>query len=203
MRELQIKISLANSHIPIWRRFLITDDYRLDRFHQVLQIVMGWWNAHLHEFDIGGRKFGMNIGVDYAEQLVEEETKFYLKHFPFEVGYIFHYVYDFGDNWQHDLVIESVKEISKNKSGLKCIAGEGGCPYEDAGGVGGYQYMLEAMYDAKHPEHRQFIGDSWIEDLPDPTFFDLKETSRELRKFSLWHNKHPRRKSTPWHQVSG
>ena len=41
MRELQIKISLANSHIPIWRRFSITDDYRLDRFHQVLQIVMG------------------------------------------------------------------------------------------------------------------------------------------------------------------
>ena len=68
MRELQIKISLANSHIPIWRRFLITEDYRLDRFHQVIQIVMGWWNSHLHEFEIGGRKFGMKYsnGIQLA-----------------------------------------------------------------------------------------------------------------------------------------
>ncbi len=200
MRELQIKISLANSHIPIWRRFLITDDYRLDRFHQVLQITMGWWNSHLHEFEISGRKFGMNIGVEYDWQLVEAETKFYLKHFPFEIGDSFNYVYDFGDNWQHTLEIEAIKEVKK--SNLKCLEGASRCPYEDAGGVGGYQFMLEAMFDAKHPQHRQFIGDSWIEDLPDPTLFNLKETNRELRKFSLWHSKHPRKKSTPWHQVT-
>ena len=125
MRELQIKISLANSHIPIWRRFLITDDYRLDRFHQVLQITMGWWNSHLHEFEISGRKFGMNIGVEYDWQLVEAETKFYLKHFPFEVGDSFNYVYDFGDNWQHTLEIEAVKEVTK--SHLKCLEGTGNC----------------------------------------------------------------------------
>lgn len=199
MRELQIKISLANSHIPIWRRFLITEDYRLDRFHQVIQIVMGWWNSHLHEFEIGGRKFGMNIAVGYDWQLVEEETKFYLKHFPFEDGHTINYLYDFGDGWQHTLEIEAIKEVKKSQ--LKCLEGESRCPYEDSGGVGGYQFMLEAMFDPKHPDHQRFIGDTWMEDLPDPTIFDLKETNRELRKFSLWHNKHPRKKSTPWHQV--
>lgn len=200
MRELQIKISLANSHIPIWRRFQITDDYRLDRFHQVIQIVMGWWNSHLHEFTIGGRKFGMNIGVEYDWQLVEEETKFYLKNFPLKPGDIIDYLYDFGDGWQHRLEVEQITE--RKKSSLKCLEGDGRCPYEDAGGVGGYEYALQAEKDPNHPDHRRFLGDRWIEDLPDYTFFDLKEVSRELRKFSLWHSKHPRKKSTPWHQIS-
>lgn len=199
MRKLQLKISLVDSHIPIWRRFEITDDFRLDRFHQVLQIVMGWWNSHLHEFLIGGRKFGTNIAAEYDWQLVEEETKFHLKNFPFKVGEKIEYLYDFGDSWMHLLEIEAIKPAKKNS--VKCLEGEGRCPYEDSGGVLRYQYMLAAQFDPKHPNHRTYIGDNWIEDLPDPTFFDLKATNKELLKFNTWHNKFPRKKSTPWHQV--
>ena len=199
MRQLQIKISLVDSHIPIWRRFLITDDYRLDRFHQIIQIVMGWWNSHLHEFEIGGRRFGMLLNNGFELQNVEEETRFYLKHFPLQVGDKLGYLYDFGDSWQHLLEVEGIKETKK--SGSKCVEGVGRCPDEDVGGVGGYQFMLAALADPKHPQHQMFLGDRWLEELPDPAVFDIKNTNRELRKFSLWHNKHPRKKSTPWHQL--
>lgn len=199
MRQLQIKITLQESEPAIWRRFLITDDYRLDRFHQVIQLTMGWWNAHLHEFRIGGRKFGMNIGVEYDWQLVEEETKFYLKNFPFEIGHTIQYLYDFGDNWEHLLEIEAIEEVTKSK--LKCMEGEGRCPYEDAGGIHHYQEVIKAQFDPKHPNHRHYLGDSWMEDLPDPTYFDIKSTDKELRKFKKWHAQHPRMKSTPWHQI--
>lgn len=200
MREIQIKISLANSHIPIWRRFQITDDYRLDRFHQTLQIVMGWWNSHLHEFEIGGRRFGMLLNHNSDLPNIEDETRFYLKNFPFEVGQKLGYLYDFGDNWQHLLEIEAISE--SNKSKLQCLSGSGKCPFEDAGGVDGYEFALQAEKDPTHPQHAQFLGDRWITELPNYTHFDLKEVSRELRKFSLWQSKHPRKKSTPWHQLS-
>jgi len=200
MRELQIKISLANSHIPIWRRFQITDNYRLDRFHQVIQIVMGWWNSHLHEFEIGGRRFGMLLHNDLDAPNTENETRFHLKNFPFEVGQQIGYLYDFGDNWQHTLEIEKISESTKSR--LYCLEGNGSCPYEDAGGVGGYEYALSAEKDPTHPQHRQFLGDRWIEDLPDYTLFDVKEVNQELRKFGLWQSKHPCKKSTPWHQLT-
>jgi len=201
MRQLQIKISLANSHIPIWRRFQITDDYRLDRFHQVIQIVMGWWNSHLHEFEIGGRRFGMLLNDNLDLPGTEDETRFYLKNFPFKVGQELNYLYDFGDNWLHHLVVESIDE--GKKSMVKCLEGSGRCPLEDIGGVGGYEFALQAEKDPKHPQHAQFLGDRWINELPDYTLFNIKEVNREIRKFSLWQNKHPRKKSTPWHQLTG
>ena len=187
MRKLQFKISLANSHIPIWRQFQITDDYRIDRFHQVLQIIMGWWNAHLHEFQIGGRRFGMLFNKN--EGGVEDEMRFFLKNFPFEVGQEIAYLYDLGDNWAHTLILESIAEAKKSE--LKCLDGSGKCPFEDAGGVKGYANILIAQLDPTHPEHQRCLGNKSIHDLPNYTAFDLKATNRELRKFNLWHTKHP------------
>jgi len=139
----------------------------------------------------------LNDGWDTLS--IEDETRFYLKNFPFAIGDNLQYLYDFGDSWLHELTIEAIKEVNKSK--LTCLAGEGRCPYEDSGGVGRYQYMLEAQFDANHPDHWTYIGDSRIEDLPDPTFFDLVNTNKELGKFCTWRNKHPRKKSTPWHQI--
>jgi len=199
MRHLQIKISLIDSHLPIWRRFQMNDDYRLDRFHQVIQVVMGWWNAHLHEFSIGGRKFGMLLNDGWDIPQMEDETRFSLKHFPFKEGDQIVYLYDFGDNWTHILEIESIRE--EKKIPLKCLEGTGRCPYEDCGGVGGYAHMIEAMTDPNHPEHMFYQEYNDAETLPDFTFFDPKVINKELKKFEKWHNKHPRKKSTPWHQI--
>lgn len=187
MRKLQFKISLANSHIPIWRQFQITDDYRLDRFHQVLQIIMGWWNAHLHEFQIGGRRFGMLLTKNEAD--LEDETRFFLKNFPFKIGQKVEYLYDLGDNWEHTLIVEKIENAPKSE--LKCLSGNGKCPFEDAGGVKGYANILKAQSDPTHPAHQQSLGNHTIHDLPNYAAFDLKATNRELRKFSLWHSKHP------------
>ena len=46
----QIKISLIGAKPPIWRTILVPSDLRLDAFHDVIQIVMGWRNCHLHQF---------------------------------------------------------------------------------------------------------------------------------------------------------
>lgn len=51
--------------------------------------------------------------------------------------------------------------------------------------------------------NRFFWGDEPPESYKDydPEFFPIKETNAELALFGAWHKKHPRAKSTPWHQI--
>ncbi len=53
----QIKVTLAGSQPPIWRRVQVASDTTLANFHTVLQSVMGWTNSHLHQFVIRGKYF--------------------------------------------------------------------------------------------------------------------------------------------------
>ena len=194
---LQFKIQLRESNPLIWRTFKVSDDYRIDRFHQVIQIVMGWKNAHLHEFRINERQLGMlmNDGFDYPK--VEDETSIFLKDLSLEKGVIFSYLYDFGDSWEH--LIKLGKITTEELEMPICLEGSGACPPEDCGGISGYANLLKIIKNPSDPEY-----DSWIEWLPtnfNPNDFLKDKTNSELKKFGKWHNKHPFSKSTPWHQI--
>lgn len=193
---LQIKITLQESRPLIWRRFQLTDDYRFDRFHQVIQIAMGWWNSHLHEFRIKGREIGM-LDDDYDYPNLEDEASVYLRDLELEKGDKFSYLYDFGDSWEHLLVVEKVTDGAL--SAPSCLMGENACPPEDCGGIWGYKGLLKILKNPKHPEY-----ESWQEWLPpgfNPASFYIDIVNFELAKFAVWHRKHPRARSTPWHQI--
>lgn len=196
-KTLQFSIQLMGSKPLIWRRFKVSDSYRLDRFHQVIQIVMGWHNAHLHEFRIKERQFGMLMGDGFDFPEVEDETTIFLKDLPLQQGDIFSYLYDFGDSWEHLIKLD---EITTEKLELPiCIEGERACPPEDCGGILGYSDMLEILSKPSNPEY-----ESWIEWLPEnfnPTKLPKSSINSELKKFGKWHNQHPLAKSTPWHVI--
>jgi hypothetical protein len=200
MPILQFHISLPESRPPIWRRIQLTDDYRLDRFHQVIQIAMGWENSHLHEFTFGQRRVGMVLEFDDGYPEPEDETKIYLRDLQLKPGGQLHYLYDFGDNWQHLITLESITEGALELP--RCTEGTGHCPVEDIGGIDGHMEALEALADPDHPYRYHFWGDEPPEDF-DPTFFPIEEVNAELAQFGNWHSKHPRAKSTPtpWHQI--
>lgn len=106
---LQLKILLIESNPLVWRTFKLSDDYRMDRFHQVLQIVMGWNNSHLHEFRIKGREIGMiddHFSLDSPN--LEDETKVYLRDLDLKGKDTFNYFYDFGDSWEHLIDVEHI-----------------------------------------------------------------------------------------------
>ncbi|MGT2452370.1 IS1096 element passenger TnpR family protein [Cupriavidus basilensis] len=42
---------------PVWRRVLVPEHLTLGQLHNVLQIVMGWADEHLHAFSIRGRRY--------------------------------------------------------------------------------------------------------------------------------------------------
>ncbi|MFT4568756.1 MAG: hypothetical protein ACI9FN_003725 [Saprospiraceae bacterium] len=197
-RTLQFKIELLHTPIPIWRRLQIRDDYRMDRFHQVLQIAMGWQNAHLHEFRIQNRTLAMTDD-ELMEEFpdIEEVASFFLKDFKLQPADTFHYLYDFGDGWEH---LITVGEVSEDYLLFPlCIEGVNHCPPEDCGGNPGFTELLSIVDDLKHEEYQEYID--WLPENYDPYSFAKDQINGELLLFGQWHNKNPREKSTPWHQI--
>jgi hypothetical protein len=197
-KTLQLKIILFQSKPMIWRTFKVTDDYRMDRFHQVIQLVMGWNNSHLHEFRIKGREIGMpddHFALDFPN--LEDETKVRLRDLDLKEKDTFHYLYDFGDSWEHILYVENIS--TEELLNPICLEGERACPPDDCGGEWGYTDLLEILKDKNHPEYEGYK--EWLPRGFKPNIFPLKAVNEELVTFGAWHRKHPRKKSTPWHII--
>ncbi len=123
----------------------------LSRLHAVLQIVMGWTNSHLHQFKAGGRYYG-EPDPEFAEMLeVVDERQVRLNQIAPDVKARFVYEYDFGDSWEHELVVEKILSAEKGAQYPRCMDGKRACPPDDVGGVWGYQDFLEAMRDPRPP----------------------------------------------------
>ncbi len=52
------------------------------------------------------------------------------------------------------------------------------CPWEDRGGVWGYDHLLEVLADPSHPEHKE--QKAWFEGDIDPEAFDLADVNARL-----------------------
>jgi hypothetical protein len=177
----QLKITLKWSKPPIWRRVVVRSDLRLDRLHTVIQAVMPWTNSHLHQFMVG-RTYYSQPDPDFQGMGIEllNEKSHTLADIAPAAKKKFIYEYDFGDGWEHEVVVEKALPADASFKHPVCLAGENACPPDDCGGMGGYYRLLEVLADRKHPEHRdlkEWIGGEW-----DPTQFDVNETNNYLKR---------------------
>ncbi|WP_200209234.1 plasmid pRiA4b ORF-3 family protein [Micromonospora coerulea] len=174
---LQLTVALAGVRPPVWRRVLVPAGYTLDRVHRVVQHAMGWRDCHLHSFEIDGRQYG-EPDPD-GELAVRDELDVRLDAVVGK-GSRFHYTYDFGDWWEHALLVEDVCTADPDERYPACLDGERACPPEDVGGPAGYAALLAALADPAHPEHRA-MGE-WVGAGFDPDAFDAARTSTLLRR---------------------
>lgn len=178
---LQLKIYLKDIKPEIWRRFLVNDFWTFDKLHRIIQIVMGWENYHLFEF-----KFG-NIRIilpdeGYLEENELDPRKVKIGEYVNKEKQKFEYIYDFGDSWEHEIVVEKIvpNKIEDANKYPKCMGGERTCHPEDCGGIGGYERFLEILKTGKDPwkeniqELKEWLGD-W-----GPEKFDLEEVNKKL-----------------------
>lgn len=175
----QIKVTLNDSKPPIWRRILVADTTTLSQLHTILQIVMGWADYHLHHFIINEEFYGSPEDDEFGDMGTKNEARYKLNQLVNRDGFRFRYEYDFGDSWLHDLVIEKILPAEKGAQYPVCVAGKRACPPEDSGGVWGYEEILEAAANRKHPEHDRYL--EWIGENFDPERFDLNEVNERLR----------------------
>jgi hypothetical protein len=177
----QFKVTLKDSDPPIWRRIQMPG-CTLGELHEVLQVVMGWEDCHLHRFDVRGESYGPLDPEDALWDLEKrDEEEISLSTIVKMARKVrFTYEYDFGDSWQHEIVLEKTLEPEPKVKYPRCIEGERACPPEDCGGVWGYAEFLEAIADPKHESHEDML--EWIGGKFDPEKFDLDAVNRELRR---------------------
>lgn len=176
-----LKVSLVGIKPEIWRRFIVPAEITLDRLHDVIQIVMGWQDYHLHQFTIGGKRYTED---PESPEDGKDDGRFRLGNLIKRKGLSFEYVYDFGDNWVHQMTLEETNHArGLRDEPVKILAGKRACPPEDVGGVGGYAEYYEAMKNKRHPRHREYIA--W-RGLFDSEMVDIDEMNMELLKYLRW-----------------
>ncbi|MBN2501081.1 MAG: plasmid pRiA4b ORF-3 family protein, partial [Anaerolineales bacterium] len=89
------------------------------------------------------------------------------------------YEYDFGDGWEHIILLEKILPFDPQQDYPICIKGKRACPPEDVGGVWGYEYFIETQ-DPQHPEHERYI--EWYGEPFDSEVFDIDKINKKLRK---------------------
>ena len=152
----QLKITLRDILPPIWRRVRVPAGIRLSQLHEAFQIVMGWTDSHLHQFEKDGALYGLPDD-EFSDSDVFDDTLAALDQLLKIEGDSLLYVYDFGDDWRHDVVLEEI--LPGEAAGRPvCIAGERKCPPEDVGGTPGYERFLEVIFDPAHEDHERMVG---------------------------------------------
>lgn len=179
-----VKIQIKGLRKPtVWRRIMVSGDYTFFTFHHVIQASFGWENSHLYQFSPKGYGSEPQIGMvdpQWQEEGLLDARKTKLKTYLNKKGQKFNYLYDFGDNWEHQITVE---EVTHDKIIIaRLLDGQGACPPEDGGGFPGYGFLLETLADPSHPEHLDTR--SWLGLRPgmrwDPKYFNLEEASAEL-----------------------
>ena len=170
----QVTLTVIDVEPPVWRQLLIPSESTLHQVHVVFQTAMGWENYHRYQFRVGETTY-LIPDEDWPNDSIDPATA--------SLGDLvgpgdrFVYEYDFGDGWEHEVVVEDVLPAAGHPRPV-CLAGRRACPPEDVGGPGGYENFLEAISDPEHPEHAEFL--EWAGGSFDPNAFDADEVDRLL-----------------------
>lgn len=180
----QLKITLKDIRPPIWRRVQVHSDATLSHLHWVIQLSMGWTNSHLHSFSIHGVDYGVPMPeLGFEELEPEDERPVKLRSFIPGEKFKFSYLYDFGDSWEHEVLVEKVLTAEADVQYPVCIKAKRACPPEDCGGTGGYYEFVEAVEDVEHPEHEEML--EWVGGYFDPEDAEFDEINPCLKMIPL------------------
>ena len=114
-------------------------------------------DRHAPPFAILEKRYGVPDEEDVGLTETKDESKYKLHDLVRGEDSRFSYDYDFGDNWEHELLIEEVLPEEKGVRYPLCLDGARACPPEDVGGTLGYKHFLEVISDRTHPEHKKLL----------------------------------------------
>jgi len=189
----QFKIQLKNVSNPtVWRRLQVPSDYSFEQFHNAIQYAFGWEFSHLFFFSPTGYNSHPIIEMNYEGDPFYEPLDDYsldamstlLSEIFVKEKQKFTYLYDFGDDWKHQITLEKILTDTKIEKPI-LLKGEGACPPEDCGGSWSYEVLKVTLADKKHPEHKEmkeWLGlrprDNW-----DAAAFDMEEHQQKINLY--------------------
>lgn len=179
----RLRISLAEIDPSIWREVIFSPGTTLHELHRAIQLLFGWYDYHLYQFKIGGRRFE----APNEEATGEDSTKARLSKLIERPGQVFEYIYDFGDHWVHRIEVLETR-VNADPDWLPYLVdGARRGPPEDCGGVFGYESLLEALrtpYEDLDEEGRSVLD--WVGADFDPEEFSLSQARHALLLCAVW-----------------
>jgi hypothetical protein len=176
----RIKVTIAGSKPPIWRRLEVPSAISLVGLHEVLQTAFEWDGGHLWLFEAGTDSFGVgDLGTPS-----KDARRATLGQVAPRKGFTMSYVYDFGDDWRHKIEVEGIGAAEPGVTYPRCLTGRRAAPPEDCGGVWGYAELIEILGDPTHPEYGDRL--EWLGLPPDsadefdPAEFSAAEVNEML-----------------------
>lgn len=192
---LQFKIQIRNiQKPPVWRRIVIPANFTFNDLHLAIQESFGWENYHLYQFEKAPYDRGwkvkipdeMDNGDFFMSEVINSEQTVVSSFIQSMNLKKFVYVYDFGDDWIHDITLEKTDEDETILHPV-CLAGKGACPPEDCGGPWGYENMKQLLAEAPDDEeslsYKEWMGLDDDEEY-DPSYFDINEVNARLGNLS-------------------
>ena len=173
----QFRIALREIEPEVWRRIVVPARYSFWDLHVAIQDSMGWLDYHLHTFRVRNPVTGDIDQIGIPDDDAFEGDEPWLPGWEIPMTAYFQqpgdradYDYDFGDGWEHDVVLEQIVSRIPGKKYPICLDGARACPPEDCGGVSGYEDMLQVLRDPSHEEHERML--EWVGGCYDPKKFD-------------------------------
>ena len=150
----------------------------LGELSMLIQAAMGWDGGHMHAFEIGGLQYGDPAWLEDGEN----EDQMTIKKLMRDGISRFGYTYDFGDNWDHAVLIEKKAPPPGSPRAPACVGGARACPPEDCGGPPGYDGLIAALAAPDKPSSRELL--EWAGEDFDPEYFSQEEVNARLKSWS-------------------
>ena len=189
----RLKITLDDVKPQVLRRIDVPLTIRLDRLHLVLQAALGWTNSHLWEIRAAGCGWGPQLEDDWGDRSSDARKARLLDVLEDSGVKSLHYLYDFGDGWEHTIKIERILEPLPGLSYPVLVEASGRCPPEDVGGPPGYEEFLEAIADPGHERHAEIT--EWHSGDFDPNEIDIEAITEGIEALARKWSRTPRAKS--------
>ena len=175
-----LKITIKHTKPQIWRRVTMPGSSTLEQVHQTIQSVFDWHESHLHCFEAGPIRIGCLEHWEGEAAGMGDETVVTLDGLRLAPKSRILYTYDFGDDWEHDILVEKVERPAPRSAAfaIRCVAGRRRAPIEDSRGPWGWANLIEAVNDPSHEDHDVMI--EWAGGPVDPDEMDLNEINARL-----------------------
>jgi hypothetical protein len=169
------EIILKYTTPPVWRIIEIKNNMTLHDLHKTIQLAMQWKNSHLYSFtrESNGHTIEYILPEynSFEDKLVNNPKNYKLKDVFFQTGEKLEYLYDFGDNWEHEVIFKGRKEAYYMEDYPLIATGARACPPEDIGGIPGYRELLSAV--AKKDKKKLAGFEEWLGYRYDPDKFSF------------------------------